>query len=144
VILYRKLQLSLIVKGLPFLHVNCHFHGSPPLIPVQTKINIDPTCHNISFFKPILILPSHSRLVPDVGPLPYGLQTINKISGVNYMDRYFSLLIYSKWTNQYKYSTYVLISVLPAYWTHEASKTLWSWKRWVPETHITSLTNFCK
>jgi len=44
----------------------------------------------------MLILSSHSHLGSDIDLLPYGLSTINEISGVNYMDRYFGSLIYSK------------------------------------------------
>jgi hypothetical protein len=59
--LCRKLQLSLIVKEFRFLQVNCYIHSSPRLVPVLTETNIDPTYHNISFFKSILTLSSQSR-----------------------------------------------------------------------------------
>jgi hypothetical protein len=68
--LFRKLQLSLVFKELPFLQVNCLVHRSPQLVPVLTETNIDPTYYNISFFKPILILFFHSRPGPDTVPYP--------------------------------------------------------------------------
>jgi len=95
----------------------------PPLVPVLTQINMDSICHNISFFKPILILSSHSRLGPDIGLLPFALSTINEISGVNYMDRHFRFLIYSKRNNPY--ITYVPMIFIHVYRIHKASVTLW-------------------
>jgi hypothetical protein len=121
--LNRKLQISLLVKEFPFLQVNFHVHSSPPLFPVLTQINIDPTCHNISFFKPILILSFHSQLGLDIGLLPYGFSTIIEISGVNYMDRYFRFLTYSKWINPC--ITYVLMPILPLYHIHKVSMNMW-------------------
>jgi len=69
------------------------------------------------------MLSSHSRLGPDIGLLPYGLSTINEISGMNYMDRHFSFLIYSKQTNPY--INYVPMPILPVYRIHKGSVALW-------------------
>jgi len=40
--LYRKLQLSLLVKDFPFYRLTSMFIAAP-LVPVLTQINIDPT-----------------------------------------------------------------------------------------------------
>jgi len=90
----------------------------------------------------MLILSSHSCLGSDIGLLTYGLQTINEISGVNYMDRYFGSLIYSKLNNPY--ISYFLMPILHAYRINKASVTFWGPKIWVQKLQIVNITNSCQ